>query len=124
MREKEKLAAPRQKAPQHKYLLVQAESPGGLVNPLPTQDAQETPVHPWVGRSPGGGNGNLFQYSRQENPRDRGAWRPQSMGLQTAGHDARMENQSEGRPFTVAGCWVLENMVSQGPWFTVRAAKK
>ena len=26
------------------------------------------------GRSPGGGNGNLLQYSCQENPRDRGAW--------------------------------------------------
>ena len=26
------------------------------------------------GRSPGGGNGNSFQYSCQENPVDRGAW--------------------------------------------------
>ena len=26
-------------------------------------------------RSPGGGNGNLLQYSCQENPMDRGAWR-------------------------------------------------
>ena len=28
-----------------------------------------------LGRSPGGGNGNPFQYSCQENPVDRGAWR-------------------------------------------------
>jgi len=28
---------------------------------------------PGLGRSPGGGNGNLFQYSCLENPRDRGA---------------------------------------------------
>ena len=26
------------------------------------------------GRSPGGGNGNLFQYSCLDNPMDRGAW--------------------------------------------------
>ena len=26
------------------------------------------------GRSPGGGNGNLFQYSCLENPADKGAW--------------------------------------------------
>ena len=27
-----------------------------------------------LGRSPGGGNGNLLQYSCLENPMDRGAW--------------------------------------------------
>ena len=30
---------------------------------------------PWSGRSPGGGNGNPFQYSRLENALDGGAWR-------------------------------------------------
>ena len=29
---------------------------------------------PGLGRSPGGGNGNPFQYSCLENPTDRGAW--------------------------------------------------
>ena len=29
---------------------------------------------PGSGRSPGGGNGNPLQYSRLENPMDRGAW--------------------------------------------------
>ena len=29
---------------------------------------------PGLGRSPGGGNGNLLQYSCLENPLDRGAW--------------------------------------------------
>ena len=28
-----------------------------------------------LGRSPGGGNGNLLPYSCLENPMDRGAWR-------------------------------------------------
>ena len=30
---------------------------------------------PGLGRSPGGGNGNLLQYSCLGNPMDRGAWR-------------------------------------------------
>ena len=30
---------------------------------------------PGSGRSPGGGNGNPFQYSHLENSMDRGAWR-------------------------------------------------
>ena len=29
---------------------------------------------PWLGRSPGEGNGNPLQYSCLENPMDRGAW--------------------------------------------------
>ena len=32
-------------------------------------------------------NGNPLQYSRQENPMDRGACRLQPMGLQRVGHD-------------------------------------
>ena len=36
-----------------------------------------------LGRSPGEGNGNALEYSRLENPMDRGAhWAPLSMGLQ------------------------------------------
>ena len=30
--------------------------------------------HPWVGKIPGEGNSNLFQYSCLENPMDGGAW--------------------------------------------------
>ena len=29
----------------------------------------------WVGKIPGGGNGNAFQYSCWDNPEDRGVWR-------------------------------------------------
>ena len=32
--------------------------------------------NPWVGKSPGVGNGNLLQYSCLGNPMDRGAWQP------------------------------------------------
>ena len=42
---------------------------------------------PGLGRFPGEGNGNPFQYSCLENPMDRGAWcRLLSTGLQRVGH--------------------------------------
>ena len=40
-----------------------------------------------LGRSPGEGNGNPFQYSCLENSMGRGAWRLQSMDLQRVRHD-------------------------------------
>ena len=36
---------------------------------------------PMLGRSPGGGNGNLLQYSCLENPMDRGAWQTTVHGV-------------------------------------------
>ena len=36
---------------------------------------------PGSGRSPGGGHGNLFQYSCLENPMDRGAWKATDHGV-------------------------------------------
>ena len=41
---------------------------------------------PWVGKIPGGGHGNPFQYSCLQNPVDRGAW-PQSIGLYRVRHN-------------------------------------
>ena len=40
-----------------------------------------------LGRSPGEENGNLLQYFCLENPMNRGAWWPLSMGLQRVRHD-------------------------------------
>ena len=37
-------------------------------------DAGDVDSIPGLGRSPGGGNGNPFQYSCLKNPMDRGAW--------------------------------------------------
>ena len=47
-----------------------------MVKKLPanTGDIRDTDSISGSGRSPGGGNGNLFQYSCLENPKDRGAW--------------------------------------------------
>ena len=51
--------------------------PGGaVVKKLPANagDARDVGLLPGLGRSPGVGNVNLFQYSCVENPMDRGAW--------------------------------------------------
>ena len=40
-----------------------------------TCNAGDTGLMPGLGRSPGGGNGNPFQYSCLENSMDRGAWK-------------------------------------------------
>ena len=51
--------------------------PGGAVVKNPPADAgdiRNAGSIPGLGRSPGGGHGNLLQYSRLENPMDRGAW--------------------------------------------------
>ena len=61
-----------------------------MVENLPAnpRDVRDTGSIPGSGRSPGGGHGNLLQYSCLENPMDRGAWRAiQSMGSQRVGHD-------------------------------------
>ena len=42
---------------------------------------------PGSGRSPREGNGNPFQYSCLENPRDRGAWQATVHGVAIVGHD-------------------------------------
>ena len=39
---------------------------------------------PGLGRSPGEGNGNPFQYSCQENPMNRGAWQATVHGVSRA----------------------------------------
>ena len=39
---------------------------------------------PGLGRSPGGGHGDPFQYSCLENPMDRGAWQAMVHGVTTS----------------------------------------
>ena len=43
-------------------------------SPANAGDIRDVGSIPGSGRSPGGGNGNLLQYSSLENPMDRGAW--------------------------------------------------
>ena len=47
--------------------------PGGSVVRNPPASARDADSIPGLGRSPGGGNDNPFQYSCLENPMDKGA---------------------------------------------------
>ena len=49
--------------------------------PANAEDAGDLGSIPGWGRSPGGGNGNPFQYSGLEKPMDRGAWRATVHGV-------------------------------------------
>ena len=42
--------------------------------PANAEDTRDVGSISGLGRSPGGGNGNPFQYSCLENPMDRGVW--------------------------------------------------
>ena len=42
--------------------------------PANAGDLRDVGLTPGLGRSPGGGSGNTFQYSRLQNPMNRGAW--------------------------------------------------
>ena len=58
------------------YVYIRLGFPGGTVvkNPTNAGDTRDVVLIVGLGRSPGGGNGNLPQYSCWENPMDRGAW--------------------------------------------------
>ena len=61
--------------------------PGGSDGKESACSARDPSSIPGLGRSPGEGNGNPLQYSRLENPMDRGAWQAADLGITTAGHD-------------------------------------
>ena len=49
--------------------------------PANAGDVRDAGSIPGLGRSPGGENGNPFQYSCLENSMDRGAWRAEVHGV-------------------------------------------
>ena len=52
------------------------------------EDLRDACSIPWLGRYPGRGHGNPFQYSYLVNPMDRGAWQTtQSIRLHRVRHD-------------------------------------
>ena len=63
--------------------LFQASQVALVVKNLPanTGDEGDMGLIPGMGRSPGIGNGKPFQYSRLENPKDRGGWRAAVHGV-------------------------------------------
>ena len=63
---------------------VSCSFPGGAVvkkSPANAGDAGDTGSIPGSGRSPGGGNGNPFQDSCQDNRMHRGAWQATVRGV-------------------------------------------
>jgi len=75
-----------------KLAYVMTSFPGDSVVKNPPANTEDAGSIPGLGRSPRGGNGN--HYSCLGNAMDRGAWRVQSMGLQTSGHDLATKQQS------------------------------
>ena len=56
--------------------------PGWVKNPpANARDTEDMGSTPGLGRPPGGGNGNLVQYSWQGNPMDDGAWWATVLGI-------------------------------------------
>ena len=55
--------------------------PGGSDSEASVCNAGDPGSLPGSGRSPGGGNGHLLQYSCLENPMDRRAWRAAVYGI-------------------------------------------
>ena len=60
---------------------IKLGSPGGSDGKESACSTGDPGSIPESGRSPGGGHGNLLQYSRLENPMDRGAWRAVVHGI-------------------------------------------
>ena len=57
--------------------MSQEDFPGGrVIKNLPANagDTGDVSSIPWLGKSPGGGNGNPLQYSCLENPMNGGDW--------------------------------------------------
>ena len=71
------------------YLQMFNRIGGSVVKNLLTNvgDARDTGSIPGPGRSPGGGNGNPFQYSCLGNTMDRGAWWATVHVVPRVGHD-------------------------------------
>ena len=61
--------------------MVDLGFPGSSAGKEPACNAGDPSSITGLGRSPGGGNGNLLQYSYLENSTDRGAWRVSVQGV-------------------------------------------
>ena len=67
--------------------------PGGSDGKESACNATDLGSIPGLGRFPGEGNGNPLQYSRLENPKDRGAWQATVHGSQSVGHNLGNKQQ-------------------------------
>ena len=71
-------------------------------------DRGDTSLIPGSGRSSGGGHGNPFQYSCQENPMDRGAWWAMVRSV--------AESQTQLKRLSMHTCSLLSPWKTQTTW--------
>ena len=64
----------------------------------PLANAGDMSLIPGTGRSPGGGNGNLLQYSCLEISKDRGAWQGTVHGVRSLTAESDMTEQLNNSP--------------------------
>ena len=69
--------------------------PGGSDGKASAYNAGDPASVPGLGRSPGEGNGNPFQYSCLENPRDRGTWWASVYGVAESDTTEATQQQQE-----------------------------
>ena len=82
---------------EHLLCAKQGVRGGSVVKNLPANAGDMGSV-PGSGRSPGEGNGNPLQYSRLENPMDRGAWQATVCGI--AELDMTLQPNNDNVPST------------------------
>ena len=74
-------------------ILFSMDFPGGSDGKASAYNAGDPGSIPGLGRSPGEGNGNLFQYSCLEIPMDRGDWWATVQGSQRVRYDLANKHQ-------------------------------
>ena len=75
----------------------------------------------WMGRSPGGGNGNPLQYSCLENPTDRGAWWATVYRVTKSWTWLKQLNTARSKQGCHNHQWLQPSKVS---WWILRALRK
>ena len=95
-------------------------SPCSSVRREPPYNAGDLGLIPGSGRSPGGGNGNLLEYSCLENSTDRGAWWATVHGVARVGHNSvtkpyrtgtRVRKENWEHNFLVTILWYLSMFI-------------
>ena len=82
--------------------------------PANARDKGDMGSIPGSGRSPGGENGNLLQYSCLENPTHRGAWRTTVCGVSKSRAQLSMHNSNSPGPTPSGSEWELPTFGAVG----------